>query len=105
MVNASFAITSDIVVNTVFNGLITFAGDVTLFDETDILLTAVDGNGITGVTYTVTQQTPSTYSINFTLPSDVEGAFSVQATGMVLPAGETIEQAIAANPSAPIRDV
>ena len=102
MVDATFAITSDIVVNTVFNGLITFAGDVTLFDETDITLTAVDGNGITGVTFTVTQQTPSTYSINFTLPSDAEGEFSVQATGMVLLDGATIEQAINANPSQPI---
>ena len=101
-INATFAISSDIFSNTMFNGLITFAGDVTLFDETDITLTAVDGNGITGVTYTVTQQTPSTYSLNFTLPSDAEGAFSVQATGMVLPSGQTVELAIAANPASPV---
>ena len=102
MINATFNIPSDVIANTTFNGTLTFATDVTLFDATDITLTAVDGNGITGVTYTVTQQTPSTYSINFTLPLDVEGAFSVTATGMVLPDGETVEQAINANPSAPI---
>ena len=74
---------------------------MTLFDANDITLTAVDGNGITGVTFTITGG-PNNYSINFTLPSDVEGAFSVQATGMVLPAGEMTEQAINANPAAPV---
>ena len=101
-INATFAISENVISNTMFNGLITFAGDVTLFDETDIQLTAVDGNGITGVTFTVTQSTPSTYALNFTLPADAEGQFSIQATGTVLPDGETTEQAIVANPAAPV---
>ena len=98
MINATVAISTDVISNTMFNGLITFAGDVTLFDETDVQLTAVDGNGITGVTFTVTQSTPSTYAINFTLPADAEGEFSVEITGTVLPDGETTEQPIVPNP-------
>ena len=102
MIDASFSMPTDVQSNTTFNGTLTFVLDVTMFTAADITLTAVDGNGITGVTYTVTEQTPSTYSINFTLPSDVEGAFSVEATGMVLPDGESQEVAIVANPAAPI---
>lgn len=88
--------------NQIFNGLLTFENDITNFDAADITLRAVDGNGITGVAVTVSQQTPSTYSLNFTLPSDVEGAFSVEATGMVLPDGESVEVAINATPAAPV---
>lgn len=102
MIDASFSMPINVIANTTFNGTLTFAGDVTLFDEMDITLTAVDGNGITGVSFTVTQQTASTYAINFTLPADAEGAFSVEATGTVLPDGETVAVDINANPAAPV---
>ena len=81
MIDASFNIPTDVMYNQTFNGLITFASDVTLFDAADITLTGIDGNGIQNITFTVTQQTPSTYSINFMLPVDVEGAFSVDSDG------------------------
>ena len=102
MIDATFNIPSDIISNTTFNGTLVFASDVTLFDAADIHLTGIDGNGIQGVTFTITESMPDSYSINFTLPSDAEGQFSVEATGTVLPAGETVEQAINATPSAPV---
>lgn len=102
MVDATIAISSDVISNTIFNGTITFASAVTMVEAGDFTLTAVDGNGITNVVFTVTQQTPTTYSLNFTLPADTEGAFSVTATGMVLPDGETVEVGINATPAAPV---
>ena len=102
MIDATLSITSNIVSTTLFVATITFDQAVTLFADADITLTAVDGGGITGVTVTVSQQTPSVYELRFALPSDAEGAFSVQATGTVLPDGETQEQAINLTPAAHI---
>ena len=101
MIDATFNIPSDVISNQTFNGTLVFASDVTLFDAADIHLTGIDGNGIQGVTFTITESMPDTYLINFTLPTDAEGVFSVEATGTVLPAGETIEQAINATPASP----
>ena len=101
MIDATFNIPSDVISNQTFNGTLVFASDVTLFDAADIHLTGIDGNGIQGVTFTITESMPDTYLINFTLPTDAEGVFSVEATGTVLPAGETVEQAINASPASP----
>ena len=98
MINATVAISTDVISSTSFNGTVTFPMDVTNFAVDDVQLTAVDGNGITNVVLTVSEQLPSSYSLDFQLPADAEGEFTVEITGTVLPDGETTEQPIVPNP-------
>ena len=98
MINATVAISTDVISSTSFNGIVTFPMDVTNFAVDDVQLTAVDGNGITNVVLTVSEQLPSSYSLDFQLPADAEGEFTVEITGTVLPDGETTEQPIVPNP-------
>ena len=61
---------------------IVFAEAVTGFDISDITFTAVDGNGITGISHTLSGSGAS-YIVNVSVPSNVQGSFSVNITGMV----------------------
>ena len=66
MIDATFNIPSDVISQyQTFNGTLVFASDVTLFDAADIHLTGIDGNGIQGVTFTITESMPDTYLDEF----------------------------------------
>ena len=74
----------------------TFGTSVTGFDEMSLSVTAVSGNGITGITYKVMGM-GSTYNIIFELPEDVEGSLSIDITGMVTPDGSSTPEAVVAD--------
>lgn len=69
---------------------------VTGFDDADITITAVSGNGITGVTFEVTGS-GADYNIVFQLPEDVSGSFMVAISGMVTVEGSSGPEAVMAN--------
>ncbi|RKU20994.1 hypothetical protein C6499_22505 [Candidatus Poribacteria bacterium] len=69
---------------------------VTGFDDADITITAVSGNGITGVTFEVTGR-GADYHITFQLPEDVQGSFRVTISGMVTVEGGSGPEAVMAN--------
>lgn len=80
-----------------FDVMAVFDDVVTNFEADDITITAVSGNGITGVTFSVTGS-GTNYTIQFQLPFDVMGSFSIAITGSVLVDGETMEETVMASP-------
>ena len=75
---------------------VVFALPVTDFDDADVTLTALTGNGITGVTFQVNGMVDS-YSLDFTLPTNETGSFRIELTGMVMREGVSTAEAIMAN--------
>jgi len=80
-----------------FNLIVTFVMAVMGFEDADITITAVSGNGITGVTFEVTGS-GADYNIVFQLPEDVKGSFSVDITGMVTVEGGSGPEAVVVTP-------
>ena len=69
-----------------FNVTITFASPVTGVSKTIITITAVSGNGTTGVIFDVTGS-GATYNVPFQLPEDVAGSLQIAITGQVMVSG------------------
>ena len=69
-----------------FNVTVTFASAVEDFTAADITIAAVSGNGITGITFSISGS-GMTYNVPFTLPEDVVGSFSISITGQVTVSG------------------
>ncbi len=65
-----------------FQIMLSFAHEVTDLEEADIDISAVGGNGITGVSF-VLSGTGLAYILTFTIPDSVEGSFSIDVTGQV----------------------
>lgn len=73
-------------------GLIDFTADT-------LSVTAVSGNGITGVTFVVLpdhDMDSSTYNVSFMLPEDVQGSLQIDITGMVTRVGSRQPEAVVA---------
>lgn len=62
---------------------IAFAAEVSDFVLSDLTFTAVSGNGTTGVVFRQVTGSGANYMVAVSLPSNVEGAFSVEITGQV----------------------
>ena len=93
MVNAN--ITNHTTVhNGTFNINIVFDENVTDFAITDITFTPVSGNGTTGLTFSTITGSGTTYMITVTVPTDVEGSFSIAIDGQVSVSG--VSQAVIA---------
>lgn len=78
---------------------IMFDVGVTDFAADTLSVTAVSGNGITGVTFVVLPDPDtdrSTYNVSFQLPEDVAGALKIDITGMVTPVGSSTPEAVVA---------
>ena len=61
---------------------IAFDESVTVFTISDITFAAVSGNGITGITHTLSGSGAS-YIVNVSVPANTQGSFSVDISGMV----------------------
>ena len=71
-----------------FNVTVTFLSAVEDFIAADITITAVSGNGKTGVTFQVPGSgSGETFNVPFQLPSDVSGSLSIAITGQVTVSG------------------
>ena len=75
--------------------------DVGVTDMTagKLAVTAVSGNGITGVTFLLlpdTDMDSSTYNVLFQLPEDVEGSLEIDITGTVTRVGSDTPEAVVA---------
>ena len=66
-----------------FSVNIAFASDVTEFVLSDLTFTAVDGNGLTNITRSLTGS-GGNYMVNVSVPDSVTGSFSVAITGQVM---------------------
>ena len=73
-----------------FNATVTFDAAVTGFDEMNVQLLALTGNGIMDIGFVVSGS-GAAYNVAFTLPEDVSGSFSIAITGMVTPEGGSAE--------------
>ena len=78
-----------------FNVTVTFASAVTEFTAADITITAVKGNGITDVTFSVTGS-GMTYNVPFQLPEEVAGSLRIDITGQVMVDGQSQPQSVTA---------
>ena len=78
-----------------WNCTVTFASAVEDFDAADITITAVSGNGITGVSFDITGA-DTTYNVPFTLPEDVAGSLTIAITGQVTVSG--VSESVTATP-------
>ena len=76
-----------------FNVSVTFVSPVEDFTAANITLTAVSGNGITGVAFSV-MGSDMTYNLPFELPEGVTGSFRISITGTVRIAGESQPQSV-----------
>ena len=86
---------------------ITIAVGVTGFSAANIALTAVSGNGITGITFEVLpddDMNSATYNVSFQLPEDVSGSLQVAITGMVTREGSSQPEAVVATPVTVVYD-
>lgn len=79
-----------------FNATVTFDAAVTGFDEMNVQLLAVSGNGITDIGFVVSGS-GSAYNVAFTLPEDVSGSFSLTIVGMVTVEGASAPEAVMSN--------
>lgn len=79
-----------------FNVTVTFQSAVPDFTADKITLTAVSGNGITGITFEMTGS-GTTYNATFQLPEDVSGSLQIEITGMVTPEGASNPETVTAN--------
>lgn len=73
--------------------------DVAVSDFTvnTLSVTAVSGNGITGVTFEILPEDDmdaATYNVMFYLPEDVSGVLEIDITGMVTPEGSSTPEAV-----------
>ena len=84
-----------------FNVIVTFGTAVTGFAKADITLTARTENGTANVSFSV-MGSGTTYNLPFTLPSNVEGSFSIDITGNVTVSGT--EESVTASPLVVIYD-
>lgn len=78
---------------------ITFDVALTDFTADKLGVTAVSGNGITGVTFVVLpddDMDSSTYNVAFQLPEDVKGSLEIDITGTVTPVGSNTPEAVVA---------
>lgn len=69
-----------------FSVNIAFAEAVTDFALSDLVFTAVSGNGLNDLSWTLTG-VQSTYMVNISVPADVQGSFSIGITGQVSVSG------------------
>ena len=79
-----------------FSVSISMNQNITGFTKTDISLTAVSGNGVTGVDFTLTGSNNS-YILTFTLPANASGSFSIAITGTVTRAGQSTPETVTGN--------
>lgn len=78
---------------------ITFDVGLTDFTNSKLSVTAVRGNGVTGVTFEVLpddDMDSSTYNVSFLLPEDVEGSLQIDIIGMVTRVGSLQPEAVVA---------
>ena len=73
-----------------FQIMLSVAHEVTDLSESDIDITAVGGNGITNVSFTLSG-TGLAYILTFTIPDSVEGSFSIDVTGQVTLYGVSVD--------------
>lgn len=66
-----------------FSVNIAFAKDVTGFEISDVTFTAISGNGVSNITWSLNGG-GTTYMVNVSVPIDVSGSFSVAITGEVM---------------------
>ena len=78
-----------------FNVPITFTLPITGFDDMDVTITPVFGNGTTGITFDVTGA-GNTYNATFQVPQNVEGSLRITISGMVTPQGSNTPEAVIA---------
>lgn len=79
---------------------ITLDVGVTDFTSDKIAITAIHGNGITGVTFEIlpdTDMNSATYNVVFQLPAGVEGALQIDISGMVTREGGSSPEGVMAN--------
>ena len=81
-----------------FNIVVSFSDDdavpivVTDLEKSNFVLTAISGNGVTDVDFSISDTAPSTsFNLGFSLPSRQEGSFRVEMTGTITPQGGTSE--------------
>ena len=81
-----------------FNVTVTFASAVEDFAAADITLTAVSGNGTTGVTFQVpgSGATYATYNVPFQLPKDTAGSLRISITGQVTVTESGVSESVTA---------
>lgn len=83
-----------------FQANITFDVGVIDFAAATLSVTAVSGNGITGVTFAVLpdhDMDSRTYNVSFELPSNVEGQLRIAISGMVTREGASSPEGVMAN--------
>ena len=73
-----------------FQIMLSIAHEVTDLAESDIAISAVGGNGITNVSFTLSG-TGLAYILTFTIPDSVEGSFSIDVTGQVTLYGVSVD--------------
>ena len=79
-----------------FNVTVTFENPITDFGAGKVSITAVTGNGITGVTFEVMGE-GTTYNLPFQLPEDVQGSLRITISGQVTREGSTTPEGVMAN--------
>ena len=94
MANATLSTTSGTKTGN-FSVTVTFGTAVTGFAKTDITLTRRTENGTTGVDFSM-MGAGTTWTLSFTLPSNVEGSFTIDITGKVTVSGT--EASVTASP-------
>jgi len=80
-----------------FNVIVALDTAVTDFTADNVAMTAVSGNGITGITFTITPGEGMGHNLFFNLPEDVVGSFRIELTGQVTPEGTSTPEALTSN--------
>lgn len=80
-----------------FNIPVVFTESVTGFEKADVSLTALTGNGVTGVNFTMTGS-GTAYTLAFTVPTNAQGGFQIEIPGSVTVSGENSPKAVTVTP-------
>ena len=81
-----------------FGVTVVFDTSVTGFDQTDVDLRTLTGNGATNIIFSISGTEPTdTFTLMFVLPAAAEGSFEISITGMVTPEGGSTPEGIMAN--------